>query len=121
MDADEHVGSEASLESAQGDSHEVPSLSDVNQAVVIRRLDPVDVLDTDEAHAFGRPHDQSLERGSLAPARLREMSLLDLLLGALQCLLKPLVAEWLEQVIDGAGFESLNGISLVRGEKHGDR
>src|SRR5262245_37750207 len=111
---------------AQGDSHQVLRPSSMDDCIIVSGFDPIDLVSLNERQGPTRPHDQPLETCEPVPSPVRlgirrEPLLLDPPLGAMQRPLEPLVAERLEQVIDGAGFEGLDRVAVIGGKEHGDR
>jgi hypothetical protein len=87
----------------------------VQAGVVARGLDPIDVRDIHEQQLTRRPDDEPLGRLWLQRCIVRE-----LVLGAVQSPVEACIVEWLEQIVERAGFEGTQRILVMRGHENDD-
>src|SRR6185503_372169 len=119
VDAYEALGVEARLEVADGAAHQVGAAVDaVDAHVVVGGVDPLDVIDAQEADPPRRAQRQAVERllalslvvGEGAAAQLAPLQLLAY---AAEGGAEALLVERLEQVVDGVDVEGAQGVLLV--------
>ena len=131
MDAEELLGIEPALDGVHRLAQEVGGRPDVQADVVAGGFDPVDLVHPQEEQPSGRLDHQTvgarlipaqvLDQGEQAPAQVAGFVALDLLARALQGLGEALAVERLEDVVEGADLEGLQGVLVVRGDEDHQR
>ena len=121
-------GVEPRLHAVHRLAEEMRLVAEVQPHVVAGRLDPVDLVGPQEEHAAARLHDQALDaaaaRGLMSwtsasrrrprsPARRRSSAAR----AWLQRLLKPILAERLQQVVERVHLERLQRVLVVGGDE----